>query len=189
MKSPDMTRENFPCCTGLSMSNGYTSLQVRVNARRVSRTLTPSTMELIAADSVANAVIAGNNSATTTPRHAGFSTGGDATILEDHGGREGEEGRKLARVTSRSVAPSLPASYYCDNGGDAAALDDRGNVRNHENRDRVGGVGLESADAEASTVGVRGHAAEPLFRAVAASEAAELAQKRDPLYEYKEKVR
>lgn len=170
------------------MSNGYTSLQARVNARRFSRTLTPSTMELVATDSTANAIIAGNNSATTTPRHAGFSTGGDGTILEDHGGREGEEGGKLARVNSRSVVPSLPASYYSDNGGDATAVDDRGNVRNRENRDRVSGVGLESADAEVSTVGAREHATEPLFRAVAASEAAELAQKRDPLYEYKEKV-
>lgn len=109
--------------------------------------------------------------------------------MEDHEAREGEEGRKFARVTGRSAAPSLPVSYYSDNGGDAAAFDDRGHVRNQENRDRVGGAGLESADAEASSVGVRGHGTEPLFKAVAASEVAERAQKRDPLYEYKEKVR
>ena len=64
-----------------------------------------------------------------------------------------------------------PWSAPCNAGGGAAALDDRGNVRNQENRDRGGGVRLESsresADAEAPVAGIRGL---------------------EPLYEYKQKV-
>ena len=64
-----------------------------------------------------------------------------------------------------------PWSAPCNAGCGAAALDDRGNVQNRENRDRGGGVRLEStrepADVEAPVAGIRAL---------------------EPLYEYKQKV-
>lgn len=165
------------------------AIQVRVNARRGSRTLTPSNV-----DQMANLARAGTTPAPISPNTGNATSGGGggaAAATTAHGTRCDRGARDDAdedRTARRSpVAPCLTMTRSAP-GGSGTTAETEVKVGKKEAADGVGGVKPKVAtrgarEAGGASVGTKG--CEPLAGAVGA---AELARQRDPLWEYKQQV-
>lgn len=167
--------------------------QVRVNARRGSRTLTPSSVDVMA-----NVARAGTtpgpispNAGTTTSGGGGGGGAAEAAATTasgakpDRGARDDADEDRMAR--RMPVAPWLTTTRSAP-GGTASTAETEVKVGKNEGGDVVGSAKSKTAtrgarESGGSSVGAKGF--EPLAGAVGA---AELARQRDPLWEYKKQV-
>lgn len=185
---------------------------MRVNALRGSRTLTRSTVDLLAA-AAAGATAAASNAGSPRAAGAGDRSGSaevDATTIFDRnlcGDSSAGEGVGNTNTSgSRTAATGRPARIphglaatvgAFNNGGSAAAAVARGAATTdgsllHEvdygtvaPREAVMRSGAKASDAEAAAAAESNAAA---AAAAAAEAAAELARQRDPLWKYKQQV-
>lgn len=165
-------------------------LQVRVNALRGSRTLTHSTVDLLAA---VNAGADGGTNSPSTPRHPNSGVVGSG---RDRGLREATGSDARAAQRRRSGLAGLLAARSGTGSAGVLPEDERKSGKEDDGPSVAGGSELLRGGAEGeirgavSSVGAGGAAAvEPaVAAAAAAADVAELARKRDPLWEFKQQV-
>lgn len=185
--------------------------QVRVNALRGSRTLTRSTVDLLAAAATGANATASN---AGSPRAAGPGDGSgsaevdattifDRTLRGDSSAGEGIGITSASKTTAAGRPARTPHGFAAtvgafNNGGTAAtavargaALTDGALLQQQEvdygtvaHREAVTRGGARASDAEAAAAA----AAESSAIAAAAEAAAELARQRDPLWKYRQQV-
>lgn len=184
----------------------WTSLQVRANAQRGSRTLNRSTVDLIAAAAANVATVAASN--TTSP-HAGGADSGievDATTIFDRGLRgfnpDNTDGDSKSTNPDRGGASAAgrPTRIPAGLATKIAAISSIGSATTAVRATRAATADHPQQEAwvDGDDHGVSGPREVPSIRAAreletalaaaAAAAEAELAQRRDPLWKYKQQV-